>query len=408
MNLSDLLLIGWNQLRAHALRSLLTLLGMLIGVGAVVGIVSISEGMRRFVIGEFGKIGGDNLIFVRPLMWVERHGRWIQNTHYEPLTLDDMEHVNALPNRFAAVLPVLVGGMELRHQKATYGARVEATLPSYTTAYDWEVERGRFLDDHDLQRWRSVCVLGTEAAEKLFGTDSPLGQEVKMNGQRFTVVGTMEEKKLFEDDWGNRVLVPLSTAQLRLFGRRELNGLIVLTEKPEDVPASVAAIEGTLKRFHGPKSEYRIDTGKGFLQQLEQMILVMKLATGGIAAISLLVGGIGIMNIMLVSVTERTREIGIRKALGAKPRHLVFQFVTEAVVLSLTGGILGVLGGMGLGRAISVVIEHYAELPFFPSVVSLGAVGLSLGVSIAIGLFFGIYPALRASRLDPVEALRYE
>ncbi|MSR82165.1 MAG: ABC transporter permease [Candidatus Latescibacteria bacterium] len=408
MSLADLLLIGWNQLRAHALRSLLTLLGMLIGVGAVVGIVSISEGMRRFVIGEFGKIGGDNLIFVRPLMWVERHGRWIQNTHYEPLTLDDMEHVNALPNRFAAVLPVLGRGMELRHQKATFGAQVEATLPSYTDAYDWKVERGRFLDDRDLKRWRSVCVLGTEVAEKLFGADSPLGQEVKMNGQRFTVIGTMEEKKLFEDDWGNRVLVPLSTAQLRLFGRRELNGLFVLTEKPEDVPASVAAIEGVLKRFHGPKAEYRIDTGKGSLQQLEQMILVMKLATGGIAAISLLVGGIGIMNIMLVSVTERTREIGIRKALGAKPRHLVFQFVAEAVVLSLTGGILGVLGGIGLGRAISAVIEHYAELPFFPSVVSLGAVGLSLGVSIAIGLFFGIYPALRASRLDPVEALRYE
>ena len=408
MSLADLLLIGWNQLRAHALRSLLTLLGMLIGVGAVVGIVSISEGMRRFVIGEFGKIGGDNLIFVRPLMWVERHGRWIQNTHYEPLTLDDMEHVNALPNRFAAVLPVLGRGMELRHQKATFGAQVEATLPSYTDAYDWKVERGRFLDDRDLKRWRSVCVLGTEVAEKLFGADSPLGQEVKMNGQRFTVIGTMEEKKLFEDDWGNRVLVPLSTAQLRLFGRRELNGLFVLTEKPEDVPASVAAIEGVLKRFHGPKAEYRIDTGKGSLQQLEQMILVMKLATGGIAAISLLVGGIGIMNIMLVSVTERTREIGIRKALGAKPRHLVFQFVAEAVVLSLTGGILGVLGGIGLGRAISAVIEHYAELPFFPSVVSLGAMGLSLGVSIAIGLFFGIYPALRASRLDPVEALRYE
>ena len=229
-----------------------------------------------------------------------------------------------------------------------------------------------------------------------------------MNGQRFTVIGTMEEKKLFEDDWGNRVLVPLSTAQLRLFGRRELNGLIVLTQKPEDVPASVSAIEGALKRFHGPKAEYRIDTGKGFLQQVEQIILVMKLATGGIAAISLLVGGIGIMNIMLVSVTERTREIGIRKALGAKPRHLAFQFVAEAVVLSLTGGILGVLGGIGLGRAISAVIEHYAELPFFPSVVSLGAVGLSLGVSIAIGLFFGIYPALRAARLDPVEALRYE
>ena len=229
-----------------------------------------------------------------------------------------------------------------------------------------------------------------------------------MNGQRFTVVGTMEKKRLFEDDWGNRVLVPLSTAQLRLFGRRELHALIVLTEKPEDVPASVSAIEATLKRFHGPKAEYRIDTGKGFLQQLEQMILVMKLATGGIAAISLLVGGIGIMNIMLVSVTERTREIGIRKALGAKPRHLAFQFVAEAVVLSLTGGILGVLGGIGLGRAISAVIEHYAEVPYFPSVVSMGAVGLSLGVSIAIGLFFGIYPALRAARLDPVEALRYE
>ena len=407
MILLEAVRIALSQLWAHRLRSILTLLGMLIGVGSVVGIVSISEGLRRTVIDEFSKIGGDNLIIIQPQPFVMRDGRWVRASHYEPLTLKDIEYVQAASERFATVLPLLSAGVEVRHQKATYSGQLIATMPSYTRAFNWAVEQGRFLRDKDLEKRRTVCVLGTEITEKLFEESSPLGRQVKLKGRRYTVVGVMEERKMFDQDWGNQILVPVTTAQKRMFGNKNINALIALTRESADVPVVIPAIQRALKKYHGKKAEYRIESGKGILEQVEQTILVMKLVTGGIAGISLLVGGIGIMNIMLVSVTERVREIGIRKALGAKPATLLLQFIVEAVSLSLAGGIMGVGMGIGLGMGISQVIEHFAERPF-PSVVAPGSVLLALGLSVTIGLFFGIYPAARASRLDPVEALRSE
>ena len=407
MTLLEPIRIGLSQLRANKLRSLLTLLGMLIGVGSVVGIVSISEGLRRTIMDEFGKLGGGNLIIVSPRQWVMRHGRWVRAAHYEPLVLEDIGHVKAASERFSAVLPALEAPAELRFKKATYSGKVAAATPLYTWAFDWEVEKGRFLMKKDLEARRTVCVLGKEVKDRLFGETSPLHREVKLNGRRYTVVGVMEERKFFDQNWGNQVLVPVTTAQTRIFGSKYIGGLIVLTKEPQDVPSAIRTIEKVLKARYGKEAEYQTFSGKGFLEEVDQVIRVMKIVTGGIAGISLLVGGIGIMNIMLVSVVERTREIGIRKSLGAKPRHLLQQFVVEAIILSVVGGMLGVGVGIGLGRAISGVIEHYAKTPF-PSVVSAGSVALSLGLSGTIGLFFGIYPAARAARMKPVDALRYE
>ena len=250
-------------------------------------------------------------------------------------------------------------------------------------------------------------MIGEKVREEVFGLAPFLGRELKLNGQRFTGVGLMEDRQLFGEDWGDQVRVPVTTAQRRLAGNKFIQALVAHAEEREDVPHITAAIEKALKKRHGPEANYQIISGHSILEQVEQTILLLKLVVGGIAGISLLVGGIGIMNILLVSVAERTREIGIRKALGAKPVTLLWQFVIEALALSLTGGALGVAAGYGLGVCIARVISHYSEL-YFASIVSPEATLLVLALSIAIGLFFGIYPAARASRLDPVDALRSE
>ena len=408
MILVESIVIALQQLWANKLRSVLTLLGMLIGVGSVVGIVSISEGLRRTIIAEFGKIGGANFIYVVPQQWIQKDGRWVRAKDFEPLTLADIEHIENASPQIEVVLPLLGTGANVRFEKAVYQSQVSATTPEYTRAYNWEVDKGRFLLERDLQSLRRVCVLGQKVKEEVFGDRAALGREVKLNGQRYVVIGVMEEREMFGQSFGNQVMIPVTTAQKRLFGNKNIGGMLVYTRQPEDAPQVIPLIVETLKKEHGRKVEYRVESGKGILDQIEATIMVMKIVTGGIAGISLLVGGIGIMNIMLVSVTERTREIGIRKALGAKPGTLLLQFVIEAIVLSLCGGALGIGLGFGLGMGISAVIEHYAQVPYYPSVVALDSVLLALGISVAIGLFFGIYPAARAARLSPVDALGYE
>jgi len=399
--------IALSQLWANRIRAALTLLGMLIGVGSVVGIVSISEGMRRTVIPELAKFRGANAIQVSPQSWVRKGDRWVRSPHYKPMTLADLDYLAQTSDRLQAVLPNLRTGWNMRYNKSAYDGLVEATSPSYPVVNSWQIDEGRFLMQKDLDARRRVCVLGKTAQEELFGGAPPLGQEIKLANGRYVVVGTMKERRIFGQEFGFQVFVPVTTAQQRIFGSKRIGGATLYTIDPDDADTVVPAVEKALRRRYGNKAVFRIQSGKGFHDDVEQSIMVMKMVTGGIAGISLLVGGIGIMNIMLVSVTERTREIGIRKALGAKPGTLMLQFVVEAVVLSLMGGIMGIGLGVGLGEGISAFIEHFADSPF-PSVVSSGSVILSLGIAATVGLFFGIYPAARAARLDPVDALGYE
>ncbi len=399
--------IALGQIWVNRLRTALTLLGMTIGVGAVVGIVSIGEGMRQFVVDEFGKLGGAEFVMVAPQYMQLKDGRWVPNPHAKPLTLDDLAIIEQASDRIAAVLPSMNNGANLRYRKASYQSRAAGTLPEFAAVYNWPVAEGRFLIHADLDKLRRVCVIGQKVREEVFGLAAFLGRELKINGQRFTVVGLMEDRQIFGENWGDQVLVPVTTAQRRLAGNKYIQGLVAHAEEADDVPGIATAIEAALKKHHGPDASYQIISGRSILEQVEQIILLLKLVVGGIAGISLLVGGIGIMNILLVSVAERTRELGLRKALGAKPVTLLWQFVIEAMALSLTGGALGVAAGYGLGEGIARVITHYSELSF-PSIVSLEATLLVLALSIAVGLFFGIYPAARASRLDPVDALRSE
>lgn len=408
MNALDLFLIGLSQLHANALRSLLTILGVTIGVGAVIGVVSIGEGLRRNIVSQFSQVGGANLVIVQPPRTYEiKDGRRVPRSWREYLTARDLTAIEEEVDRIQAAFPLVGWNTQVRYQKASASGEVQGTLPGYHQAMDWDLDRGRFLSNWDVKTWRRVCVIGDKIAEELFAELNPVTREVKLNGERYTVIGVMKPRLLFGRDWGRQIVVPVTTLQKRVVGTDYYSVIFVYVENAVHVKSVTQNIEKVLKRLHAHGGAFRVSSGESVLENVDQVTLIMKLVAGGIAGISLLVGGIGIMNIMLVSVTERTREIGIRKAVGARRVHILIQFIIESAVLSLFGGLLGILCGLGFGFGISYLIEYYSEAEF-PSVVSWSAVMLAVAISGGIGVFFGVYPAARASALDPVEALRYE
>jgi putative ABC transport system permease protein len=404
----DSVRMALNQLRANKLRSVLTLLGIIIGVGSVVGVVSMGEGLRSKVMGEIDKIGGSRLIFVAPPpLWYNKDGRWIRRPWVEHLKMDDANKMLEECPGVASVVPIAGTHETVKYGRASTECRLEGVLPQYTEVMDWKPQKGRFVNETDIEEARKVLVLGDEVKKNLFGTKEAVDNEVRIRDQRYVVVGVMESKRLFGDDWGRNILIPLTTAQKRILGNEYLHALLVYSTESGKALALKKELEKFFKRHHEHGSEFKIVAAETEIEKVDNIIGILKMVVGGIAGISLLVGGIGIMNIMLVSVTERTREIGIRKAIGAKRRHIMLQFLVEAVVLSLFGGAVGILFGTGLGMGIAGVIKHVAK-ETFPSKVSLDAVALAIGFSFFTGVFFGVYPARKASLLDPVEALRYE
>ena len=408
MNFLELISIGLSQLRANALRSFLTILGIMIGVGAVIGVVSIGEGLRHNVVSQFSQVGGAQLIWViPPRTSVRKGGRWVPRAWREYLTKADLEAIVAEVPSVESVFPRVSWGTQVRYKKADTPGLVVGTLPGYHSAMDWELDRGRFISDWDVKSWSRVCVIGDKVREELFGKAEAVGQEIKLGQERYTVVGAMKPRQRFTEDWDQYIVVPVTTIQKRVTGNDRYQLLYVYVKSAATVKQVTEGLRTVFRRLHRHGDEFQIQSAEDFLKQVGTVTTIMKMVAGGIAGISLLVGGIGIMNIMLVSVTERTREIGVRKALGAKRRHILTQFIVESVVLSSFGGLLGILCGLGLGLGISSIIEHYTKADF-PSVVSFDAIGLAIVFSAGIGIFFGVYPAARAARLDPVDALRYE
>jgi len=406
--------VALKQLRANKLRSLLSLIGILIAVGSVTGVVSLGDGLQAYIYEEFEQMGGYSVLWT----WGpdshtrNEQGKWVRRNYDEYLTEEDVEAIKAETDKVEFVTPnVGYNGTANtwlnRRGVSLDGYRLESSGPEYGKIFNWKVKLGRFINQSDIVNKAKVIVLGSEVAARLFGDEYPIEQEIKVGRMRYTVVGVMDDKDFFDNNYNQRSVAPYSTVQTRINGNDRIGWMFVKATSPEHTPEVVAAIKRVYKRLHKHGEDFNIRTMEQEMQQISRVILIMKAVAGGIAGISLLVGGIGIMNIMLVSVTERTREIGVRKALGAKRGAILLQFIVEAIVLCMIGGALGILLGIGFGAGMAALITKLTSITFI-SVMSTKMMIFAVSFSLFVGVTFGSYPAWRASRLDPVEALRQE
>jgi putative ABC transport system permease protein len=404
--------LAFVALNANRARSILTMLGISIGVGAVIALLAIGTGVQNYVNDLFGN-AGSNIIAINPGR-LQRGGPPGGGGGQAVLTEGDYRAVAAnTPNLVAHTAAFQSIGnfsyASIESQVTVYGV-----TPGFSQIRNWNATRGRFIEDADNGGRLRVVVLGTTLAKDLFPDSDPIDQTIRLNNVPFRVVGMMESKgSSFLGDQDAVAFIPLSTAQERVYqrqatarsGERIVSAILLQSTGDSARPAIERAVKETLRERHrlkdGVEDDFTIISQTELLNSLGAVTTVLTIFLGAIGAISLLVGGIGIMNIMLVSVTERTREIGLRKAIGAKRATILSQFLVEAVVLSLIGGALGIAIGVGLAIGIRYVVD-------FSPVVQFSAIGLAVGFSIFVGLFFGIYPAFRASRLNPIDALRYE
>ncbi len=410
MNILEPVMMGFDQIRLHKLRATLSILGILVSVGSVTGIVSMGDGLRLTVMKQFEQSGGTSQIRVNtPSQWYRnKSGRWVRRDWEEYITNRDVQFLREEIPDIRLIIPVIFMSRSVRYRSAEAYARIRASNEYYHKSEDWDIKRGRFISNDDVRNASKVAVIGPALAEDLYGKKTnPVGKEVKIEGARYQVIGVLSELKFFGDTNERHMVIPVTTAQKRFFGNERLNTIIVQADSPEKVNSVAQRIRIIIKRHHEHGEDFQVRTGEEEIGRFNRVVTIMKIVAGGIAGISLLVGGIGIMNIMLVSVTERTREIGVRKALGAKRRTILYQFILESIVLCLFGGILGVLLGLGIGAGISAYVKSLTDMPF-ESIVTPGLMIFAVLYSVVIGLFFGVYPAYRASKLDPIEALRYE
>ncbi len=409
MNIIEPVRMGLEQIRVHKLRAMLSILGILISVGSVTGIVSLGDGLRLTVGEQFNRMGGSSSIWVDPpRSWIRKDGRWIRRDWEAYLTNGDAERMAGEIENIKFLVPVIYSSRRISNRKTTTNANVRASNEYYHHTQDWKIASGRFITRRDVDDARKVAVIGPELAEDLYGEGEAVGRELKLDGERYSVVGVLERKKFFDSVNERNMVIPYTTVQKRIYGNDRLGQISIVAERPGDVPLIAERIRSMLKRSHAHGEDYRVRTGEEEIARFNRVVMIMKIVAGSIAGISLIVGGVGIMNIMLVSVTERTREIGIRKALGATRGAIMSQFIIEAMVLCLFGGFLGIGLGLGLGSGISAYVKSLnASMPF-ESIVTPGLMMFAILYSAGVGLFFGVYPAWRASRLDPIEALRYE
>ena len=405
--------VGLSQLVTNKMRSLLSLIGILIAVGSVTGIVSLGDGLQSYIEKEFESFGGYTRIWSwPPNQWYRNEqGRWVSRNWEEFLTKRDIEVMMAESDYISSITPYIgIGGSDasMKYRSVSVAGNVQASDDTYMESENRSLAEGRFLSVLDLARKAKVIVLGSELVEQLFGENvNPIDREIKLGSTRYTVVGVLEKKEFFDANFNTTAVIPITTAQTRITGNDRYNFITVKVTSPRYVETVAEQMRNVYSRLHAHGEEFGIQTGQQAIEEINRVLLIMKIVAGGIAGISLIVGGIGIMNIMLVSVTERTNEIGIRKALGAKRINILSQFLVEAVVLCLVGGLMGIMLGLGIGTGLAAFITNLTGMEF-TSIISVKMMAVAVGFSVSVGVTFGVYPAWRASQLDPVDALRHE
>ena len=409
INIPSTLKISFRALRVNKMRSALTMLGIVIGVGAVIAMLAVGKGASQKIADQIASIGS-NLLIILPGSTssggVRRMGAGTQPT----LTMGDTEAILRECPAVADVAPEHGGIAQIVYGNQNWATGIRGTTPNMLNVREWQLASGRVFTGQEVKSGGKVCLLGRTVVDNLFGTIDATGQVVRIKNVPFIVIGVLEAKgqSLTGKDQDDTIFLPITVAQKQLFGT-QFPGMVriihVKAKSTEDLAAAEKQINELLRQRHrlGPKQEndFTVRNLTQLMQTQEQSSKVMALLLGAIASVSLIVGGIGIMNIMLVSVTERTREIGIRMAVGAKTWDIRLQFIIEAITLSLIGGVIGIILGVGGSKILSTFAE-------WPTIISPFYVVLAFCFSGLVGIFFGFYPAYKASLLDPIDALRYE
>jgi putative ABC transport system permease protein len=376
------------SIKGNKLRSFLTMLGIIIGVSSVIVLVSIAQGSTTNVTNQINQLGTN-------LLTVNTFGTDLA------LTEDKIDKLSKL-NGVKAISPVVSGRVNVKKDRTSSQVSLTATNAAYSSVRDTKVSQGRFLTDLDNEYRQKIAVLGANTAQTFFGTDNPVGQYIQIEGTSFKIVGVLASKGSSLGQSGDDVvIVPLSTGE-RLVKTTNINQVFLQGKSQDQMDFVMTEVEMEMASLFPNKSDsYTVSNQQDLMQTMSSVNNTMTMMLGGIAGISLLVGGIGIMNIMLVSVSERTKEIGIRKAIGAKRRDVLLQFLIEAVVLSSLGGLIGILVGLGLGKILSSALSM--TVTNSPSVIVMAFL-----FSLVVGVVFGVFPANKASKLNPIQALRYE
>ena len=413
----------------HKLRSMLTMLGIIFGVASVIAMLSIGEGASREIQERIARFGSRNIIIetVKPPEEETSSARGSSQTEYG-LTYDDAERFQYTVPNIEVIVPARSISQQAWYRNRKAAVEIIGTVPWFTELANMEMLAGRFLSSFDLRQKQGVCVVDEQLLDSIFAPDNPMNKDIKIAGDYYQVIGIVkssqsqfktsaEEDALAQLDGKNTttgiVYIPLTTAKSR-FGeiaiqisssggqaeKVQLNRITVKVDSIENVLITRDVLTRIMERFH-KKKDYEIVVPLEVLREVAKTKQIFSIVLGSIAAISLLVGGIGIMNIMLATVSERTREIGIRRALGARERDIISQFLTETVLLTLTGGIIGIV----LGIVIPFAITHFAEMP---AIITPSSLILAFCISATVGITFGLYPAYRAANMDPIESLRHE
>ncbi len=401
---SESIHIAMASLAANKMRAVLTMLGIIIGVAAVITMVALGTGAQKAVADRIQSMGS-NLLFINPGSSRSGHIHFGMGSSVR-LKEEDLQALREKCEYAAAIIPELSRNAQLQYNGKNWNSSVVGTTPEYESVRNTTATEGRFFTQEEVDTYQRVAVIGTEVQANLFAEESPLGQIIRVNKDNFVVIGILERKG--QQGWRNnddQILIPITTAQKRLFGADYYSGITVKVINDQVTDAAFLQVEKILRRQHrlnrDQDNDFSIRNQSDLISTFQETNRAFGFLLAAIAGVSLIVGGIGIMNIMLVSVTERTREIGIRKAIGARRNDILLQFLVESIALSISGGLVGIMLGMFFSYALSAWAQ-------WNTMISLSSIFMSFGFATAVGLFFGIYPARKAASLDPIIALRYE